>query len=133
MGSRQVSWLAGRGFSLAFPERERSSGFDLDFGSPLTVAGAAPALPDGSPASLLAPDLAIQRTVTTRFSSGAGAGVNWLKQKKSSGSGCLLTAGIRCRIRGSLADSHPSRKGQASRLHGLALDNKRAPQSHRGA
>jgi hypothetical protein len=39
---RQVSWLAGRRFRLAFPGSNPVALFDV--GSPLTVAGAAPAL-----------------------------------------------------------------------------------------
>jgi hypothetical protein len=37
----------------------------MDIGSPLTVAGAAPALPEGAPASLLAPSELARRTSTT--------------------------------------------------------------------
>lgn len=43
MGSRQVSWLAGLSVRLAFPN-PKVQWLGIDFGSPLTVAGAAPAL-----------------------------------------------------------------------------------------
>jgi hypothetical protein len=81
MRSRQVSWLAGRCVRRAFPETGRFQWRVIDFGSPLTVAGAAPASPDGSPASLLALDLAMQGTVTTRFSSLFAGSVNCWREK----------------------------------------------------
>jgi hypothetical protein len=46
----------------------------LDSNSPLTVAGAAPASPCGSPDSLLASDFAIRKTVTTRYGGLGGGG-----------------------------------------------------------
>jgi hypothetical protein len=52
--SGQVSWLAGLCLGPAFPGSLPVTLMDL--GSPLTVAGAAPALPEGAPASLLAPE-----------------------------------------------------------------------------
>jgi hypothetical protein len=50
--SGQVSWLAGRRLGPAFPGSLPVTLMDL--GSPLTVAGAAPALAYAAPASLLA-------------------------------------------------------------------------------
>src|SRR5882757_8394999 len=44
MLSRQVSWLTGQRCCPAFPKPLRASVTLLDSGSPLTVAGAAPAL-----------------------------------------------------------------------------------------
>jgi hypothetical protein len=55
MLSRQVSWLAGQCCCPAFPKPRKVSVTLLDSGSPLTVAGAAPALAfSAAPASLLA-------------------------------------------------------------------------------
>src|SRR3546814_222749 len=55
MVSRQVSWLAGRRPPLP-PSRSLKAQWRMsNGGSPLTVAGAAPASPSGSPDSLLAP------------------------------------------------------------------------------
>jgi len=66
--SRQVSWLAGHRFRRAFPGSCPVA--QIDVGSPLTVAGAAPALSRSrdrsAPASLLAPKRkALRRTSTS--------------------------------------------------------------------
>jgi hypothetical protein len=61
--SGQVSWLAGLCLGPAFPGLLPVT--LMDIGSPLTVAGAAPALPEGAPASLLAPSELARRTSTT--------------------------------------------------------------------
>lgn len=49
---------------------------NMDFSSPLTVAGAAPALAYAAPASLLAPDIATREHRDTTSSSFAGPDVN---------------------------------------------------------
>jgi hypothetical protein len=68
--------LLARGSSLQsyLPGVYGPSDMSLDSNSPLTVAGAAPASPCGSPDSLLASDFAIRKTVTTRYGDLGGSG-----------------------------------------------------------
>ncbi|MBB4191372.1 hypothetical protein GGE45_006456 [Rhizobium aethiopicum] len=82
--SRQVSWLTGRSTLPGLPGASCSSDLKSDSCSPLTVAGAAPALPrhDGAnaPYSHLSPrPLRIEGTSNTRYSTRIKNHVNrWL-------------------------------------------------------
>jgi len=71
--SRQVSWLAGHCLGQTFPDSRPVALHDV--GSPLTVAGAAPALSRShdqpAPASLLAPEDRILRRTSTSSTMGA--------------------------------------------------------------
>src|SRR6185369_2884252 len=59
---KQVSWLAGRSFRPPSQDQSGPSGI-LAFDSPLTVAGAAAAWPEGAPHSLDQPLRALPATL----------------------------------------------------------------------